>query len=209
MPLFKQYVNPEYQWGIWKTEESLDDLLNLLPDRGEMYRKELQSFTSPGRKTEWLAVRVLLYHLLEKEEKVCYHPGGKPYLANHSARISISHTKGYVAVLVSSAREGGIDIEKMGDKVVRVAHKFVNDREREGILPEELNVKLLLLWSAKEVMFKCLNDTHVNFRDHLRADHFPTDRGWMVAHGKHDSREQRFFIQYMIHEDFVMTWSVC
>lgn len=209
MPLFKHCANSEYQWGIWKTEESLDDLSTLLPDRGEMYRKELQSFTSRSRKTEWLAVRVLLYHLLQKEIQVCYHPGGKPYLADHSAHISISHTKGYVAVLVSPAREVGIDIEKTGDKVLRVAHKFINATEGEGIPPGELNVKLLLIWSAKEVMFKCLNDVHVNFRDHLQVDHFPIGRGWMAAREEYTLRKQHFFIQYMLHEDFVMTWSVC
>lgn len=209
MPLFRHFINTEYQWGIWKAEESLDDLLGLLPGRGEMHERELESFASPNRKMEWLAVRVLLYSLLGKEKKICYHPGGKPYLADNSAHISISHTKGYVAVIVSPAKEVGIDIETRGERIHRVAHKFAHPDEHAQIEPAELTVTLLLIWSAKEVLFKCLNVENVNFRDHFRTDPFPINQFWMTAHETCTPQERSFLIHYILHEDFVMTWTVC
>mgnify|MGYP000016543064 CR=1 FL=1 len=65
---------------------------------------------------EWLAVRVLLYTLSGEEKEIAYHPSGKPYLADASASLSISHTKGYVAVVLGlPGREVGIDIEQYGE----------------------------------------------------------------------------------------------
>ena len=33
MPVFKQYTESSYKWGIWKTSESLEELLALLPHK--------------------------------------------------------------------------------------------------------------------------------------------------------------------------------
>ena len=93
MPLFLQHTTPSYQWGIWKTDETLDNLLAMLPHR-EAYLEGMQRFTAEHRRLEWLAVRVLLYTLLGEEKEIAYYPSGKPYLADGSASISISHTKG-------------------------------------------------------------------------------------------------------------------
>ena len=33
MPVFKQYTESSYKWGIWKASESLEELLALLPHK--------------------------------------------------------------------------------------------------------------------------------------------------------------------------------
>ena len=100
MALLREYKEIAYQWGIWKTEESTEELLALLPDP-ERYEQQLTRFSSPHRKLEWLSVRVLLYQLLGEEKIIEYAPSGKPRLADSSYFISISHTRGYVAVILS------------------------------------------------------------------------------------------------------------
>ena len=109
MALFLQHREPSFQWGIWKMEEPIDVLLGLLPERA-YYEEELQRFNAPHRKQEWLSVRALLFRLLGMHKEVCYEPSGKPYLADNSYFISISHTKGYVAVILSEEKPVGIDI---------------------------------------------------------------------------------------------------
>ena len=111
MALLREYKEIAYQWGIWKTEESTEELLALLPDP-ERYEQQLTRFSSPHRKLEWLSVRVLLYQLLGEEKIIEYAPSGKPRLADSSYFISISHTRGYVAVILSPRSEVGIDIER-------------------------------------------------------------------------------------------------
>jgi len=53
MALLREYKEIAYQWGVWKTEESPEELLALLPDP-ERYEQQLTRFSSPHRKLEWL-----------------------------------------------------------------------------------------------------------------------------------------------------------
>ena len=133
MPLFLQHTALPSRWGIWKTEESPEELLAMLPHQ-EVYREGMRRFTAAHRRLEWLAVRVLLYTLSGEEKEIAYHPSGKPYLADDSASLSISHTKGYVAVVLGlPGREVGVDIEQYGERVRKVAHKFMREDEQPSV----------------------------------------------------------------------------
>ena len=105
----------------------------MLPHQ-EVYREGMRRFTAAHRRLEWLAVRVLLYTLSGEEKEIAYHPSGKPYLADDSASISISHTKGYVAVVLGlPGREVGVDIEQYGErnKITQFNENFLNLPEEE------------------------------------------------------------------------------
>ena len=157
MPLFIQHTYPSYKWGVWKMDETLDELLNMLPQQ-ETYLEGLQRFSAEHRRLEWLSVRVLLFTLLGEEKEIAYYPSGKPYLADKSASISISHTRGYVSVIIGEAgKEVGIDIEQYGERVHKVAHKYMRADEPLSLYQGTDTWALLLHWSAKEVVFKCMN----------------------------------------------------
>lgn len=131
MPLYRKIQENGLLVGVWKTEETVEQLLALLGNIS-MYEKDLEHFTSDMRKYEWLAVRVLLKTLCGEEKKVVYLPSGKPYLADGSAHISISHTNGYVAVALHPTEEVGIDIERYGVRVCRVVSRFVRPDEEKN-----------------------------------------------------------------------------
>lgn len=209
MPLFLQHTEPSYRWGIWKTDETLDDLLVMLPHK-EVYREGMQRFTSEHRRLEWIAVRVLLYTLLGEEKEIAYFPNGKPYLADASASISISHTKGYVAVLLGTPdKEVGIDIEQYGERVRRVAHKFMREDEEASLFRGTEIWSLLLHWSAKETMFKCMNASDVDFREHMRVLPFSVDESGIFSAEEYRTAEKcKFTIHYYLSSDFVLTLSL-
>ena len=164
MSLFIQHTYPSYKWGVWKMDETLDELLSMLPQQ-ETYLEGLQRFSAEHRRLEWLSVRVLLFTLLGEEKEIAYYPSGKPYLADKSASISISHTRGYVSVIIGEAgKEVGIDIEQYGERVHKVAHKYMRTDEPLSSYQGTDTWALLLHWSAKEVMFKCMNTPEVDFR---------------------------------------------
>ena len=77
MPLYRKIQENGLLVGVWKTEETVEQLLALLGNIS-MYEKDLEHFTSDMRKYEWLAVRVLLKTLCGEEKKVVYLPSGKP-----------------------------------------------------------------------------------------------------------------------------------
>ena len=131
MGLFLQHKTKDIHWAIWKMEESLESLLTLLPATRRIFcEQEMQRFTSERRKMEWLSVRVLLYSMLQEDKEIIYSSEGKPSLGDHSFFISISHTKGYVAVILSPIAPVGIDIEQYGHRVKRVYDRFIRPDEQ-------------------------------------------------------------------------------
>ena len=196
MPVFKQYTESSYKWGIWKTSESLEELLALLPHK---------EFTAVSRKLEWLAVRVLLYTMLGEEKEIHYYSNGGPYLADGSFSISISHTKGYVAVLLGEpGKRVGIDIECYSERVRKVAHKFMREDEKKSLFKGTETWSLLLHWSAK-----CMNASDVDFREHLHVIPFtPDEQGVFSAAEYRTAEKQIFQIYYYLFSDFVLTLSL-
>ena len=172
MALFLQYKTNGIQWAVWKMEESLDALLLLLPGaRRAFCEQELNRFVSERRKVEWLSVRVLLYSMLQEDKEIGYSPEGKPYLTDHSSFISISHTKGYVAVMLASSVPVGIDIEQYAQRVHKVSDRYVRPDEQVESYQGDITWGLLLHWSAKEAVFKRMENADADLRK-LRLTHF-------------------------------------
>lgn len=209
MPIFHQHTELTHQWGIWKTSETLEELLGMLP-HAEKYRQEVQRFVADSRRLEWLAVRVLLYALLGEEKEILYCPNGRPYLSDGSFSISISHTKGYVAVLLAqSGSTPGIDIEHYSERVSKVAHKYMRADEEPALFQETETWSLLLHWSAKETMFKCMDTPEVDFREHLQIFPFAVDKQGVISVAEYRTAEKRnFLIHYHVFPDFVLTFSL-
>ena len=153
---------------------------------------------------------VLLYTLSGEEKEIAYHPSGKPYLADDSASLSISHTKGYVAVVLGlPGREVGVDIEQYGERVRKVAHKFMREDEQPSVFRGTDTWSLLLHWSAKETMFKCLNASEVDFRGHMRILPFAVNESGVFSAEEYRTVEKRrFTIHYYLFPDFVLTLSL-
>lgn len=207
MSLFLKIDESNYRLGIWKIDETIDELLDILPD-ADKYKNEIAQFTSNSRKLEWLSVRVLLLKLLGKEKDIYYQPSGKPYLSDTTWHISISHTKGYVAVILSTGLPG-IDIEYYSERVHKIASKFIGDNEKLSEYSGSTTYSLLLHWSAKEVLFKCLDEENVDFKKHLWIEPFEiAPNGKFMAQEYRTPSRNTYSIEYMIFPDFVCTWSV-
>lgn len=207
MPLFLQHIEKDFRWGIWKVEESEADLLACFSDKA-MYADGLAKLKSPHRRIEWLAVRALLKSLAGDEKRVGYLPNGRPFLEDGSYSLSISHTKGYVAVLLSSSQTlVGIDIEQTGERVRKVAHKFVGPSEVISLYDNSDIWALLLHWSAKESMFKCLDTPEVDFISHLHIHPFQVQSaGTFQAHETRTPSAREYTVHYLLHPDFVLTY---
>src|SRR5450759_465688 len=87
----KHYLNEFSILGVWKIEEDLNTLLDLvLLDNDE--KKKYKGFSSNSRKLEFLSVRALLSELIGREAKIVYNKNNKPFLKDGSRFISISHS---------------------------------------------------------------------------------------------------------------------
>lgn len=208
MPLYRKIQENGLLVGVWKTEETVEQLLALLGNIS-MYEKDLEHFTSDMRKYEWLAVRVLLKTLCGEEKKVVYLPSGKPYLADGSAYISISHTNGYVAVALHPTEEVGIDIERYGVRVRRVVSRFVRPDEEKTMNQGDEVYVLLLHWSAKETLLKVMGVEGVDFIRHLHIFPFVMEEEGCLEAQEYRTEEQwHYRVRYLTHPDFVLTWTI-
>ena len=112
------------------------------------------------RRSEWLAVRAALRETFpEAGLSIGYSSEGAPLLSGNGQYISVSHTDGYAAVLLSD-RPCGIDIERPDRNFGRVASRFLSEKERKRFGKEQYG----LLWGAKEALFKAAGKKGVDFQ---------------------------------------------
>lgn len=207
MPVYRLYKEKDLTVGVWKVDETVEQLRSMFR-HFSFYEEGFARFSAEKRKQEWLAVRVLLKELLGEEKEIVYHPSGKPYLADGSMHISFSHTAGYVAVALHPRAEVGVDIEQYGMRVKRVASRFIREDEKVSVASGDEVYGLLLHWSAKETMFKLMDDQAVDFIDHLHILPFKTgESGTFEAKEYRSGKERKFLIHYDTHPDYVLTFA--
>ena len=202
MGLFHFEENDNYRYGIWKIAEDEKTLKILLENEIE------PPFSNPGKRIEFFSVRALAKLMGINPSTIDHRPSGRPYLLDSSTNISISHTKGYVSVLLSEDQNTGIDIEQRSDRVVKVRKKFIHPQEEAnlaGMKAEEETTALLLHWSAKEAIFKAIPDEGVDFINELRIFDMqkPSLKGNFKAVALR--KKTNFQIDYRVEKDFVLT----
>lgn len=130
-----------------------------------------QEHITVKRDLERAGTLFLLEQLLKKEVfELAYTPENKPYLKNRAEHISISHSHDKLAIILNTKESTGIDIEMIRDKVLNIQHKFLNPTE---LLFAKNDVdKLLILWAAKEALYKVYGLKEVDFSLHLFIEEF-------------------------------------
>lgn len=195
----------DYTLGIWKIDEDEAQLLKLSgmvesPARINLVRRQ-----------EYLAVRAMASTMGIKPEAIAYLPSGKPFLKDNSLTISISHTKNYVAVLLSSHALAGVDVEHRSERIRKIRHKFMHSDEEKNLRqinnPIGETDGLLLHWCAKESLFKAVPEEGVDFKQELRISDFSTIELSGRFNGVFLRTGQSFMIDYLIQADFVLTCS--
>ena len=206
MSLLQKHQSP--LWGIWKIEENWEELLSRM-QHPESYLSVLNRYKSDVRKAEWLSVRVLLKELTGSEMAISYLAGGAPYLKDSSLHISISHTKGYSAVLLSPEKPVGIDIEYRSERIHRIKSRFLSNAEWELLGDHPDTNDLLVCWSAKETVFKMLEQQTADLQNDIQIVEFQPLKvsGIIVMQERLTPQLSVFQIQYSITPHFVVTLS--
>jgi phosphopantetheinyl transferase len=193
--------------GVAPIEGTSEGLLSQL-DKKEYYFPTLQRM-GENRKREWLATRVLLKKLLGEEKEILYTDSKKPYLADSSYFISISHTKGYVAVILNEKLPVAIDIEYVSSRVEEIKKRFLNANEEKNISKNNSLIHLLLHWSAKESLFKLLEENDIEFKAQLHIKPFEPkigSTGSFIAYETRTSKRQSFCVNYITTKEYVLTF---
>ena len=201
---------------VWHVTEEYEELLGMLPDADSVQNEAEQQFSSEFRRVEWTAVHVLLYTVLDRQVHISYNEQGAPMLPDYEGlHISISHTKGYVAIALSETAVVGIDVEQIerlnnnqfDDKekmprVEKVRNRFMRDDEYAETL-----VGMLLHWSAKETVFKVLGREGVDFQDEMKVQPFDETQYEGDFQLEDMKEDDTYIIYYKVFDDFVLTYT--
>ncbi|MEJ2003784.1 MAG: 4'-phosphopantetheinyl transferase superfamily protein, partial [Cyclobacteriaceae bacterium] len=163
------------------------------------------------KRSEWVAARLMLRTLCS-HMKISYNgtrndSNGKPFLQGHAIEISLTHSFPYVAVIADPRSSVGIDLEQSKEKLLRIAPRFLNDREL-GLCRGEVS-KILSFWCAKEALYKIYSKKGLNFRDEIHLYPDSSDH-WLMIEGiihKND-HESKYDIRCDYGKDYTMAYNI-
>lgn len=149
---------------IWEITESEDEMYALL-NRDYPGKVSAQAKRTAHHLAGSAAMRSMMpdpTQMLVKDEY------GKPHTEDGRYHLSVSHSGDYAVAVGSQEHPVGVDIEHLGDRILRIESKFVRDDERELLHPDHLR-GLYLIWSAKEAMYKLYGRKALDFKENMRV----------------------------------------
>ena len=194
-------------WHITEPAEALYQKLQLNIAEKAFY----DSLQSSKRNMHWLGSRVLLRTLLNTTEYIdCQLDGNnKPYLVNFPYEISISHSNDYAAVIIYNGKAVGVDIEKMSDKIERIAKRFLSEKELSSISTLNRIEHLYVCWGIKETLFKLYGKGNLPFIDGIQIDEFVyKENGVVNAKISLPNFNQEYKVEYIKLGEYMLTWCV-
>jgi len=201
MPFFyQQNINETKHLAIWSITEPISFF--------ETDVKLAVDIQNEERKIQHLAVRLLLKRMMPVVDlsKIEMAENGKPYLQGLPFHFSFSHCKGYAAVAVSD-HPIGIDIEIIHSRILKVAHKFLNESEKQMIdnLSEQEQLKqFAFFWASKEAMYKQHEQLGIDFVKDFNVLQLATSpKGIVTAEILHKGLNKKVSLDYHFGDDYV------
>lgn len=193
--LFIQHLAEDVQLGVWKIDESLEELELSFPH----LQIVLACHKNNEVKRQKLAIYALMYQMTGYHTEIIHHnEEGKPLLAN--LQISISDTKGFVAVIIGMNRNVAVDIEYQNDRVNRIASRFIRNDEKAPNVTSQL-----VHWSAKETTYKYFSSQHLQYFD-MRLKFFTVDEnGTTIVENLKDC--SLLPVHYLVTSHYVLTYT--
>lgn len=151
------------------------------------------------RQREKAAVKSLLYAMTHDESlEISHNSDGKPFVDGWN--ISISHTRGYAAIMLSKTKRVGLDIEYTDERVSRVVGRFLREDE-----PAENVESQLIHWSAKETVYKLFSSEKL-LSSQIRLRSFtPQSKGKLIVENLKSNHTVE--VEYRINNAFVLTYA--
>lgn len=197
MPLIStEHINKNIKLAIWEIQED-EDTLSQMVDLSEKDKATLQTIRNETKRLEFYAGRTLCQQAFSTFE-LAFHgmfrdDNGKPCLEKSSIHISLSHTERYVTLLIGLNFPVGIDIEKPKEKMMRLAPKFLREKELEQCA-DNLH-KISIGWSAKEVLYKIYAKKKLIFNKHLLLEPISDDWTKLIGTIENEDVKKTYALQ--------------
>ena len=201
MPLHKiLHINENTTAYFWHITEDVTSLFRAVSLRDtSLFR--LEGMKSEEHQRGFLAVRMLLQHLGYTDYDLTYDEAGKPHL-NDGKHISISHSHEFSCICISDELMG-IDLEKLKEKTLKIAPRFMEVKHLENLSISEQIEKSTVIWGVKESIFKIKNEKGISFPEHIFEDEFDLNDGKCTAKLHFNNQIENFQIQFYNIEAYI------
>ena len=201
MPLHKIiHINETTTAYFWYITEDVTSLFRAVSLRDtSLFR--LEGMKSEEHQKGFLTVRMLLQHLGYTDYDLTYDEAGKPHLSD-GKHISISHSHEFSCICISDELMG-IDLEKLKEKTLKIAPRFMEVKHLENLSTSEQIEKATVIWGVKESIFKIKNEKGISFPEHIFEDEFCFSDGKCSAELHFNNTIEKFNIQFYKVEDYI------
>lgn len=203
----KHYLNRETVIGVWKIEEELSTLLEMV-DMSPQDKRRYDLFRSTSRKLEFLSVRALLAEMMGRDARIVYNKNNKPFIKDGSHFISITHSNKLTAILMSRNERVGIDLEYMRLNINAFASKFLNKREKITRRWADRTYHLYIHWCAKEAIYKICDKEGINIVNDITIEPFDVhESGEIRGRVKNERIDDQFTLFYSKYDNYTIVWT--
>lgn len=184
--------------GVWKIEDTVEAILAEDSQLHDVLQL-VDVYHSDVRRKETLAVYALLFAMTHDASLRIEHDElSRPLVKGY--RVSISHTRGYAALILSTKEAVAVDIEYMSNRVERIASKFVRADEKALDVASKL-----IHWSVKETIYKLFAFEKLEMFD-IRLHPFSVNPDGLVkVDDLKISKTQ--WVKYRINDQYVLTYT--
>jgi phosphopantetheinyl transferase len=193
-------IKPKTDVYLWKITEDFNTLFRQVQLK-DISLARLEKMKSESHQKGFLAVRMLLQHLGHSDLDLYYDAFGKPHL-NGEKHISISHSHEFSAIVISD-KKIGIDLEKLKDKTLKIAPRYMDISQLEELSEEEKIVKATIVWGIKETIFKIKNESGISFPEHIFESPFNLEDKKAKAQLKFNNKIEDYTIVFDSIEDYI------
>lgn len=201
MPFYKSIeINTTTTAYFWQITEDVTSLFRSVSLKDtSLFR--LEGMKSKEHQKGFLAVRMLLQHLGYTDYDLIYDDAGKPHL-NDKKHISISHSHEFSCICISDELMG-IDLEKLKEKTLKIAPRFMEVKHLENLSVSEQIQKATVVWGIKESIFKIKNEKGISFPEHISEDEFCLSNKKCLAELHFNKTIEKFKIHFYKIEDYI------
>jgi 4'-phosphopantetheinyl transferase len=164
--IFSKISADDFQILVWKIEEPLA-FFETFPASWST-----PAIENPIKKLESVAARSCLFRLSSEFESLILvqNDRNRPYFQDSNWHISLTHSYPYVAAACSLQNSIGIDLEKPGRNIEKIAPRFLCTAELAK-WKNKSNL-LTLAWSAKESIYKAVGKPGLSFQKEIEISDF-------------------------------------
>ena len=201
MPLFKTIsIDEQTKVFVWKITESFDQLFSEVA-LNNVSLARMENMKSESHRKGFLGVRMLLQHIGHTDFDLYYDVFGKPHLKGEK-HISISHSYEFSALAISK-KKIGIDLEKLKEKTLKIAPRYMDISHLKNLSVEDKIKKATVVWGIKETLFKIKNEFGISFLDHIFESPFSLEDKKAKAQLKFNNQVENFKIVFDSIEDYI------